>query len=520
MPGTLLEKVAVVGPAPSDPPVLFNSYIFLFAFLPLTLVGFGFIRQWCGPRPAMGWLIAASLVFYGYHNLVHVPMIVGSIIFNYGIGMWVDPALGRRGRKGMLVFGVAVNLVLLGFFKYAMFIQDTARWLADFGPTLRVALPLAISFFTFQQIAYVVDASRGQAPGHGFIDYMLFVAFFPQLIAGPIVHHRDMLPQFRSRRLGFREHAFAMGITIFAIGLAKKAYLADYLGQGADHVFDAAAAGQPIAQGAAWAGVLSYTLQIYFDFSGYSDMAIGLGRMFGVRLPENFNSPYKATSIVSFWRRWHMTLSVFLRDYLYIPLGGNRKGKGRRYRNLMLTMFLGGLWHGAGWTFVVWGGMHGLYLCVNHAWHRIKPTWWQVGTAGPRQVVVGIFSCGLTFLAVYFSWILFRAESFGAAAHMFAALFAGPGAVAAGGAVPVVLDSQQVTWALALLPVVWFLPNTQTFMSARRRRRRDADPGTGWAERIGWRWRPDPFWALATVLLIIVVLMENSGSNEFIYFEF
>lgn len=359
--------------------MLFNSYSFLLFFLPVVLAGFYAIGIWHHARSAQLWLIGASFFFYGWWDYHFLVLLIFSILFNFGVGrrlaLSVLPAPGDTGRYWLLVSGISVNLALIGYYKYAGFLSDAIAMMsgADFHLT-GIVLPLAISFFTFQQIAFLVDAYRHEAEEFDFQNYVLFVTFFPQLIAGPIVHHKEMMPQFSRLKIGqdFWE-SFAVGLSVFIIGLFKKAVLADGFAIYATPVFDLSLTGQKIDFLTAWAGALAYTFQLYFDFSGYSDMAIGLGLMFGIRLPLNFFSPYKALNIIEFWRRWHMTLSRFLRDYLYFPLGGNRKGKARRYINLMLTMVLGGLWHGAGWTFVLWGSLHGSYLIINHGWHAIKP---------------------------------------------------------------------------------------------------------------------------------------------------
>ena len=353
--------------------MLFNSYEFIFVFLPLTLAGFFALARRGGGRAAMAWLVVASLAFYGWWNPAYVPLLLGSVLANYGLGRYLarcsrtgGQSAGRPGGRAVLILGIAGNLVLLGYYKYAGFLAGTAGALtgADLGLD-GIVLPLAISFFTFQQIAFLVDAYRGEAAEPGLLRYGLFICFFPQLIAGPIVHHREMLPQFgRARTFQFNPANAAVGVTVFSIGLVKKAVLADGIGAHARPVFDAAAAGAAPDLLTAWSGALAYTFQLYFDFSGYTDMAIGAALLFNIRLPPNFDAPYKATSIIDFWRRWHMTLSRFLRDYIYIPLGGNRHGEPRRYANLMTTMLLGGLWHGAGWTFILWGGLQLLMASV------------------------------------------------------------------------------------------------------------------------------------------------------------
>lgn len=341
--------------------MLFNTYEFILAFLPISVLAFYLIGKLIGNRAAVASLILASLFFYGWWNPAYLTLIGASILVNYGLGQRLRLA-NYHSRSAMksatLMAGIVINLGLLGYFKYMNFFVDTAADLFGTGFTLeRIVLPLAISFFTFQQITYLVDTSRGLAEEYGFLHYTLFVTFFPQLIAGPIVHHSEMMPQFVRKDLcKFRHRNLAIGMSIFALGLFKKVIIADNVAVFGTPVFDAANAGVTLSFIEAWGGALAYTFQLYFDFSGYSDMALGLARMFGIRLPLNFNSPYKAVNIVEFWRRWHMTLSRFLRDYLYIQLGGNRKGVTRRHANLMATMLFGGLWHGAGWTYVAWGG--------------------------------------------------------------------------------------------------------------------------------------------------------------------
>ncbi|MGE3936590.1 MAG: MBOAT family protein, partial [Rhodospirillaceae bacterium] len=338
--------------------MLFNSLEFIFLFLPVTLVGWFAIGRVAGPRAAILWLIAASFVFYAWWNVRFIALLAVSIGVNFWIGSRLSAdATPGPSRRMLLLLGIGFNLAILGYFKYANFFVDNIQ--AVTGASFAwepVLLPIAISFFTFQKIAFLADAYWGRARAYDFAHFSLFVMFFPQLIAGPIVHHREIIPQIEAKRtIRFSLDDFAAGLTIFAIGLAKKVVVADHCGEWASRLFAAADNGLDPGFFDAWIGALSYTLQIYFDFSAYSDMAVGLARMFGFRMPINFDSPYKAASIIDFWRRWHMTLSRFLRDYLYIPLGGSRRGRARQYLNILVTMFLSGLWHGAGWTFVLWG---------------------------------------------------------------------------------------------------------------------------------------------------------------------
>ena len=315
--------------------------------------------------------------------------------------------------KPLLIIGLAVNLGALGFFKYANFFIETFSTLnGQSFNSLTIILPLAISFFTFQQIAFLVDVYRNKATETDLLTYCLFVTFFPQLIAGPIIHHSEMMGQFKKTVARGQElwDNLAVGLSIIALGLFKKVVLAEKMSFWSDRVFNTAQMGSDPTFIEAWVGVICFTFQIYFDFSGYSDIAIGLSRLFGIRLPLNFDSPYKARNIVDFWRRWHITLSRFLRDYIYFPLGGNRKGPVRRYVNLMIVMALGGLWHGAGWTFVLWGILHGAYLAINQFW------WFITGASDDNQgrssgLVYRWLGRTLTLFAVTLSWTLFRAGS-------------------------------------------------------------------------------------------------------------
>src|SRR5437763_2683355 len=364
-------------------PMLFNSYSFIFLFLPVVLLGYFAFGHRSNLAPVV-WLTLASLVFYAFGGWQFVPLLLVSIAFNYGVGyLLIARKLGPGARFAVLATGVAGDLVVLGIFKYAGFFAANLNALFSAGFVVTIVLPVGISFYTFTQIAFLVDAYRGNVARYALPHYALFVSYFPHLIAGPILHHRDMTPQFeRAEAKRPDPHLILCGVIIFAIGLFKKTCLAD----GIQPLVALAFGPNAPTFDQVWIGVLAYTFQLDFDFSGYSDMAIGISLMFGIFLPLNFNSPYKATSIIDFWRRWHMTLSQFLRDYLYIPLGGNRRGRILRYVNLMITMLLGGLWHGAAWTFVAWGALHGVYLCINHAWSNYGPA------AGPRFARVANFA--------------------------------------------------------------------------------------------------------------------------------
>jgi len=520
--------------------VLFNSYVFILLFLPATLLGFFALGHWGRVHAALTWLAGTSLFFYAYWNPVYLLLLLLSIGTNYLLGLWLADLrrAGSPAASWAVALGVGANLLALAYFKYANFLVANVANVIGAPVTLdTIVLPLAISFYTFQQIAYLVDVSRGEEAERSIVRYALFVTFFPQLIAGPIVHHKEMLPQFADPRVYRLRHAdLAFGITLFTIGLLKKVVLADNVAPYASALFNAAAAGAEPTLIEAWGGALAYTLQLYFDFSGYSDMAVGLGRMFGIHLPINFDSPYKAVNIIDFWRRWHMTLSRFLRDYLYISLGGNRRGPARRHVNVFITMLLGGLWHGAGWTFIVWGALHGLYLGINYAWHAArnflglpltKPSWW--GTFLARA---------LTLLAVIVGWVFFRAASLEAAWSVLRGMAGlngivlpaaledrvaalGPALQATGvefGTLPYFEGAPQIAWTLALFCVVLLAPNSNQIMGYAT-----AGYTRGlWIWRSGaWlRWSPTGGWAIVTAFALLYTLTQMSQISEFLYFQF
>jgi len=499
--------------------MLFNSGVFLFAFLPLTLLVFYVLGSMGRLRLALASVLIASFIYYAWWNPVYLLLIVFSLVMNYFIGSAIQHRHGKGTlAKPVLIAGIAANLGLLGYFKYANFFVNNLNVVAGSSFELApILLPLAISFYTFQQIAYLVDVYQGKVQESDPLRYALFVMFFPQLIAGPIVHHSEMMPQFAGKSIGiFKLSNLLTGTTIFFVGLFKKVVLADNVAPIATDLFTASSGGNPLTFIDAWTGVLAYTCQIYFDFSGYSDMAIGIGLMFGIALPLNFNSPYKATGIIDFWRRWHMTLSRFLRDYLYIPLGGNRLGSSRRYVNMMVVMLLGGLWHGAGWGFVVWGVLHGTYLGINHAWRNWRGAprqdWWARG-----------LSRALTFLAVVVAWVFFRAGNLDSALSVLAAMSGLAGSLPASFAdLTVQIDRQAVATIAALLVIAWFAPNTQQFMQdfmnidgAPRYRFDAATRLTGWL-----RWRPTPAFAVALAVLSAYTVMSLWQPSEFIYYQF
>jgi len=393
--------------------MLFFSFEFLYLFLPVVCA----IYYVLGRLPVayqklnLLWLIACSLFFYGWWDESYVVLIVGSTVFNYLAGRYLCIVKQRW----IFVAAVMANLLLISYFKYLGFFTDVANMLLGHDIQISaVVLPLAISFFTFQQIAWLVDSYSGVVKEQpDFFEYALFVMFFPQLIAGPIVHYGEIIPQFRAANAGrFQIENFTAGLSIFIIGLFKKVVVADNIAPVANLIFDGAAWGQSYNLLDAWIGSLAYTLQLYFDFSGYADMAIGLGLLLNIRLPVNFESPHKSCSIAEFWRRWHMTLSRFLRSYVYIPLGGNRRGQIPTYCFLFITMLLGGLWHGAGYTYVIWGAMHGAFLVVNNLWEKFSP--WTL----PKP-----FSWLITFLLVLLALVVFRSHNLDTALRILAMMF-------------------------------------------------------------------------------------------------
>jgi D-alanyl-lipoteichoic acid acyltransferase DltB (MBOAT superfamily) len=516
--------------------MLFNSPYFIFVFLPIVVSVFYLIGNRGHHRIAISWLVLASLYFYSYWNPAYVVLILSSILVNYSLGVLLSGARGQDKYKNQILFaGVVFNLSLLGYFKYANFFINTINSTGYSEISIdEIVLPLAISFFTFQQIAYLVDAWKSQAREYNFLHYCLFVTFFPQLIAGPIVHHKEMLPQFNTNSTyRFNYHNFSIGLSIFLIGLFKKVVIADNLSLQASPVFSAAENGDALHFFQSAKGMIAYTFQLYFDFSGYSDMAIGIARLFGIQLPLNFNSPYKANNIIDFWRRWHITLSRFLRDYVYIPLGGNKKGPLRRYTNLMITMLLGGLWHGAGWTYVFWGALHGFYLVANHAWRKIwkKPinSWWSLTVSRITT---------LTFVMI--AWVFFRSESFSGAINFFKGFLNLPhtlnnklgifgdmlekiGFVFNGPAISF-YDIKLFIVFIAFLLIVWFVPNTQQLFAKYRPAfaysKRTMEPTSVQSLWTWLFWKPNIAWSIWIALMGAASILSLSQVSEFLYFQF
>jgi D-alanyl-lipoteichoic acid acyltransferase DltB (MBOAT superfamily) len=512
--------------------MLFNSSLFILAFLPATLALF-FLTGRKRPDAAAALLGAASLTFYASWSVKYVPLLLGSICANFILSQLIAGGRRMAFRRGLFALAIAANLALLGYFKYAnFFLASYADITGASVPVWNIVLPLGISFYTFTQIAYLADTYKNQVRERKFTHYLLFVTYFPHLIAGPILHHAEMMPQFRKPSI-YRPSwdNLAVGLSVFIMGLAKKTLLADAIAPVARAVFGAADYGQHIEFLRAWGGALAYAMQIYFDFSGYCDMAIGASILFGVRLPLNFNSPYKAVSIIDFWRRWHMTLSRFLRDYLYIPLGGNRRSRLRRYFNLMVTMLLGGLWHGAAWTYVAWGGLHGLYLVVDHAWNFLAGKM-GVRLSGRAAKIARLVSVAMTFAAVVAAWVLFRASSFTSAMLILKGMAGLNGIdvparlaslkilIGSMGWAPVTQDpyisNTAIVGLLLLMAACWLMPNIYQLMGSR-------NPALDEVEATAAaRWRPSAAWAIGLGILGALAFagVVSGPPSEFLYFQF
>lgn len=520
--------------------MLFNSYQFIFCFFPLALLAFMALEHRPG-RLQYLLLLAASIAFYAWWDIRFVPLLVGSFTFNY-LGARALDASGHQWRWWLACIVISCNLLVLAIFKYFNFFAQSANAvLGSHFVLAKIILPLGISFFTFEQIGFIADVYRGRARPGRFIDYAIFVSFFPRLVAGPILRYDEIASQIsdddgRSRdRLG----DVAVGLTIFFIGLVKKSLLADGIAPYASEIFGTVSHGGHVDFLLSWGGVLSYSCQLYFDFSGYSDMAIGAARCFGIRLPMNFASPYKATSIIDFWRRWHITLSRFLRDYLYIPLGGNRRGPSRRYANLMVTMLLGGLWHGASWTFMAWGGLHGIYLAINHGWLALAERS-SVLQRFRGSVAGKLFGFALTFGAVLVAWTFFRSASFAAAFDMIRSMTGHYGAIVPSGfayALQPLRGGLQAVgvrfgdtsggelvamylWVATLLSIALFLPNTQELLERYCPVFESRPVATTVDSAWRLRWSPSIRWAAVSGAMAFVGIISITHVSEFLYWQF
>jgi alginate O-acetyltransferase complex protein AlgI len=497
--------------------MVFASNIFIL-FMALMLPVFALATRW-NPKSGKPLLIALSLFFYSYWLPIYLLLILGSMAVNYAIGVWAIRPADQRKRKIAVTLGIAANLILLGYFKYyGFFVENIQTLLGIQGDVPRIALPLGISFFTFQQISFLIEVYRRHVDRVDLTNYVLFVSFFPQLIAGPIVTQSEMLPQLRRKtNWRLRPDHFSLGFFLFSAGLFKKSVLIDPYVPFIDIVFDHAAAGHAVSFLDAWTGAIGYSFQIYLDFSGYSDMAIGLALIFGLKLPVNFFSPYKAASIREFWRRWHITLSRFLQEFLYIPFGGSRHGHGRTMLALVGTMTLGGLWHGAGWQFILWGALHGVMLVINHLWAELTRAS-PVLTWISRTMIYRPLMVVLTFAALAVTWVFFRAPDLESALRIVSGMFG-------------LTDTASVTSlekgiALAF-PVyfifVWALPNTiqitkrfpVSLRPAAFAKEMRLAPKRRWLE-----FRFNLIWALFSLVLFLAGWFSLSNLSPFIYFQF
>ncbi len=517
--------------------MLFNSSAYIFLFLPCVIVGYFLLNRWRFVTAATAWLVLSSLFFYGCWKPSYLLILTGSIIINFALGTMLHQSgrkmlISRRHRLSrsiILPFGILFNLSLLGYYKYAdFFLSNVNRALGISFSLPQLLLPLAISFFTFQQIAYLLDCSRDNAKEYDFLSYCLFVSFFPQLIAGPIVHHQEMMPQFlRLRNRFFSFPNAALGLFFFSLGLFKKVWIADQFSVWAGMGFSSKTA---LTFFDAWGTALSYTFQLYFDFSGYTDMAIGSALFFNIVLPVNFDSPYQAISIQDFWRRWHITLSRWLRDYLYIPLGGNRKGQLRTYLNLFITFLLAGLWHGAGWTFVLWGALHGAALVVHRLWKNL-------GLRMPA--VVGWL---LTFLFISATWVVFRAASLSEGLHVLQSMIGLNGVACSPSIVKLLakisplqelltgfsktslLLPAETGWYLLFFSLVLFLlPNSCRIGGLVAEEKKEAlRSRINHATRFFFRFQPNCYWAVVSGILFAMALYRllRVAPTEFLYFNF
>ena len=511
--------------------MLFNSHVFLFAFLPLALLVYFGLGHRGHTRGALLSLMAASLVFYAWWSAGYVLLLVGSLCFDYLLGRRIAAASSagdKRRARWLLTLGLTVDLGLLAYFKYSGFlVENLQALLGTQWEYTRPVLPLAISFYTFQQVAYLVDCYRTGEREHSPLRYGLFVTFFPHEIAGPLVNHREMLPQLSQPDVArFRTERFTVGLMCFFRGLFKKVAVADVVAQFATPVFTAAEAGVPVGFVDGWVGAIAYSLQLYYDFSGYSDMAIGLAWMFNLRLPLNFDTPYRSASIVEFWRRWHISLSRFLRDYLYVALGGNRKGPLRRYTNLMITMLLGGLWHGAGWNFLIWGGLHGMLLIVTHAWVAVRKRL-ELSPLGQEGRWTRPLSIAATYGMVVLAWVFFRAETLDGALGVLKGMFGLAPEAKGGLAFRAVWNDDLSSYLRAAAKTgILVAAFAVVFMSTGLHRwmgRYNPAIMSDWPQpvpAIHWGWQPSPRMMLVCAFMAAVAILRLSEVTEFIYYNF
>ena len=513
--------------------MLFNSLPFLLLFLPLAWGGFQLCAR-IGHHTAVGWLVGVSLLFYGWCNPVYLILLCGSIIFNYAAGLLIQKWVTKPAyQEAVLALGVGGNLSLLCYYKYLF---PLLHWADQFGihivaPEVSILLPVGISFFTFTQIGYLVDCKAGITVGSRFLDYSLFVTFFPHLVAGPILHHREMMPQFEDKgTLRFNPQNIAIGLTIFFIGLAKKDLIADFFAGPANDGFNNAGR---LGLVEAWSSALSYSVQLYYDFSGYSEMAIGLALLFNIRFPANFDSPYKSASIIDFWQRWHMTLSRYLNLYMYnpialwvarrraqsgLPVGRQGLKSASGFISLVafptfFTMTLVGIWHGAGYNFIIYGLLHAVYLTINHGWRLLFHQKNAPQLTGPALWFSTTWKVILTYLAVVVSLIFFRAASVSQALDLLASM-AGchPQPIAPAYEVYIHVGKRLI----GVFLLIWMAPNVlQVFAQWNPSLSKPHATIPAWLQ-----WRPTPLWAVAMALVAVVAFLAVSGQTEFLYFHF
>ncbi len=506
--------------------------------MPLCFAGYLYTLKY-KPSFIAGWLALTSVIFYSIWDYTNLVPLFGSIFSNYLFGYQISNTSSKKRKIAIFIPAILFNLILLGYYKYSNFLGNLLNpdaFMIEKCST--VAIHLGISFFTFTQIAFLVDTYKEKCREYNIVNYILFVTYFPHLIAGPIIHHKEMMPQFtKFAKRAFRWENISLGTSLFMIGLFKKVIIADYFVSDISGIFSQSTG--EISFLNAWFGTLSYTIQIYFDFSGYSDMALGLSKMFGIKLPVNFNSPYQATSIIDFWRRWHITLSRFLRDYIYIPLGGNRHGEPRKYFNLFLTMFIGGLWHGAGWTFVVWGALHGVLLALNNALNRL--TFCLPFSLPQGKFTIEIKKIG-TFIMVALLWVPFRAQDLNSTLNIWKGCLGLNGfyfpetwAQKLGPLTPIItklgfsleaisplFSIYSIPFLMMALGIALYAPNSIQILGDYKKDIALFEDHTEIpnSERTLFTWKPTKIWAIVMAILSLFSLWCRYEVTEFLYFQF
>ena len=526
----------------SIPFLVFLAIVYLLVFVTMKTTESRNYTKWI--------LLISSFVFYSWWNPAIIILLIISITVNFGISKLIIRDTQKF--KPIYIAGIIFNIALIAYYKYAYFLIDIINGITSMDIQIRddIFLPMGISFLTFQQIAYLIDCYKGKSGDYNFRDYALFISFFPQLIAGPIVHHKEMMPQFESKINKFITwENFTIGFALLTMGFFKKLVIADNAALISSPFFIKAAGQQSINFISSWTGVMAYTFQIYFDFSGYCDMALGVARMFGIILPINFFSPYKSRNISDFWRVWHITLSRFLRDYVYIPLGGNRKGKFRRYVNLMATMLVGGLWHGASWTFVVWGGLHGLYLVIHQGWTHFRTNVLTFGSSNKIMQGFGsLLAMLVTFISVVFAWVFFEAKTFDSAIRICKAMMGSEGLgkwngngqlyfltkTEYTGLLKIFTDDiprnvntlaafEHIGFLALVAILVWFIPNT---IQVARNFNPVIDPSkilSSYSKQFGglpMTLKPNIIWAIVLSVAFVYSILNMTKISPFLYFQF